>query len=149
MEHFEQRRCEAWPERNLPSGGRTGSVDGSDGVGSEVNGLEEVVEAVELVELVLSVLDCRDVRRKGIEGSRKVGKTEGVACGSEGFRRKDIEWAIDVNFRSEPTSSKDRDNRWGRASYALAYISLHRDVSGVLRNVKEVCLASNPVAVIW
>lgn len=95
MEHFEQCRCDEWPFKNLPSGGSTGPVDGSAGVGSVVKGLEdrEVVDArdrVDSTELVLSVLGWRDLRRKGIEGTRNVGKTEGTACGSEGLRRKDI-----------------------------------------------------------
>ncbi len=78
VEHFEQRKCDEWPLRNLPSGGSTGPVEGSEGVGSVVKGLEDK-EVVEVVESVLSVLDWRDLRRKGIDGSRKVGKTEGTA----------------------------------------------------------------------
>ena len=76
-----------WPERNLPSGGRTGSVEGWAGVGAvPVKGLEER-EVVDAVEAVLSVLSWRDLRRKGIEGRRKVGKTEGMAFESEARRK--------------------------------------------------------------
>ena len=92
MEHFEQCKCDECPFRNLPSGGSTGPVDGSAGVGSVEKGLvdKEVVDARERVELVLSVLEWRDLRRKGIDGTRNVGKTDGTACGSDGLRRKDI-----------------------------------------------------------
>ena len=52
-----------WPERNFPSGGTTGDVQGSAGVGSATaKGLEdemeilEVLDAVEAVESVLSLL---------------------------------------------------------------------------------------------
>ena len=78
VEHLEQRSWDVWPERSLPSGGRTGSVEGSDGVGSAVKGLEDV-DAVELDESVLPVLDVLDERRNGMDGRRKVGKTEGTA----------------------------------------------------------------------
>lgn len=48
------------------------------GVGHRMKGLEEVVvfDVFESMELLLSVLDCRDLRRKGTEGSRYVGNTE-------------------------------------------------------------------------
>jgi len=85
-----------WPLRNLPSGGSTGPVEKSAGVGSVVNGLEDR-EVVEVVESVLSVLDWRDLRRKGMDGMRKVGKTEGMEWGSEGLRRKDISYVGRVN----------------------------------------------------
>jgi hypothetical protein len=42
-----------------------------------MKGLEEVDE-VERFESVLPVLDWRDLRRKGMDGRRKVGKTEGI-----------------------------------------------------------------------
>jgi hypothetical protein len=41
----------------LPSGGKTGAVDGSAGAGSAMKGFDEDVMAVEPAELVLSVLD--------------------------------------------------------------------------------------------
>ncbi len=44
----------------------------------------------ERTEASESVLDCRDRRRKGMEGRRKVEKRVGAGCGSEGLRRKDI-----------------------------------------------------------
>lgn len=62
----------------MPSGGSTGSVEGSDGVGSAVKGFDAALFA-ELDESVLSVLDCREARRNGIEGRRNVGKMEGTA----------------------------------------------------------------------
>ena len=77
VEHFEHLKCDVWPLRNLPSGGRTGPVEGSAGVGAARKGFEDV-EDVDIFEMVLSVLDWRDLRRKGIEGRRKVGKTEGT-----------------------------------------------------------------------
>ena len=51
------------------------------GVKHRVNGLEEEaevdeVEAADWIDLSLSVLDWRDLRRKGTEGIRYVGKTE-------------------------------------------------------------------------
>ena len=49
-----------WPERNFPSGGTTGDVQGSAGVGSATaKGLEDgmdELDAVEAVESVLSLL---------------------------------------------------------------------------------------------
>ena len=42
-----------------------------------MKGLEEVDE-VEIFEAELPVLDWRDLRRKGMDGGRKVGKTEGT-----------------------------------------------------------------------
>ena len=77
MEHLEHRKCDLWPLTILPSGGRTGPGEGSAGVGAAMKGLEEVDE-VEIFESVLPVLDWRDLRRKGIDGRRKVGKTEGT-----------------------------------------------------------------------
>ena len=38
----------------------------------------EDVEIFESLLSVLSVLDWRDLRRKGMDGRRKVGKTEGT-----------------------------------------------------------------------
>jgi hypothetical protein len=77
VEHFEHRKWDVWPLRNLPSGGMTGPVEGSAGVGAARKGFEDVDE-VEIFESVLSVLDWRDLRRKGMDGRRKVGKTEGT-----------------------------------------------------------------------
>jgi hypothetical protein len=54
-----------------------------------MNGFEDV-DDVDAFESVLSVLGWRDLRRKGIDGRRKVGKTEGMAWESEGLRRRDI-----------------------------------------------------------
>jgi hypothetical protein len=42
-----------------------------------MKGFEDVGE-VEMFVSVLSVLDWRDLRRKGMDGRRKVGKTEGT-----------------------------------------------------------------------
>lgn len=70
-----------------------GPVEGSAGVGAATNGFEDV-EDVDAFESVLSVLDWRDLRRKGMDGRRKVGKTDGTAWGSEGLRRKDIVFAL-------------------------------------------------------
>lgn len=66
------------------------------GVKLRVNGFEDeddwadAAEAVESVESLLSVLDWRDLRRKGSEGRRYVGKTGKNAGGSEVLRRNDI-----------------------------------------------------------
>ncbi len=78
-----------WPERSFPSGDTTGLGSRSERV---VVGEVAVVEQ-ERTEASESVLDCRERRRKGMEGRRKVEKRVGVGCGSEGLRRKDI--AID------------------------------------------------------
>ena len=64
-----------------------------------MKGLEDV-EDVDRFESVLSVLDWRDLRRKGIDGRRKVGKTEGATWGSVGLRRKDIILAVNRLVRS-------------------------------------------------
>jgi hypothetical protein len=56
VEHLEHFKCDVWPLRNLPSGGRTGDVEGWAGVGAARKGFEEV-EDVEILELELSVLD--------------------------------------------------------------------------------------------
>jgi hypothetical protein len=74
-------------------------VEGSAGVGAAMKGFEDM-EDVEIFESVLSVLDWRDLRRKGMDGRRKVGKTEGTAWGSEGLRRKDIMFAANALARS-------------------------------------------------
>jgi hypothetical protein len=60
-----------------------------------MKGFEDVEDA-ELFESVLSVLDWRDLRRKGMDGRRKVGKTEGTVWGSEGLRKKDIGFAVNA-----------------------------------------------------
>ena len=89
MEHLEHLKCEVWPFRNLPSGGRTGPGEGSAQIGTTMYGFDDVEDG-DAFESVLSVLGWRDLRRKGIDGRRKVGKTEGTAWESEGLRRKDI-----------------------------------------------------------
>jgi hypothetical protein len=50
----------------------------------------ETADPTERPLSVLSVLDCRDLRRKGTEGSRNVGKTEEVVWLSGARRRKDM-----------------------------------------------------------
>lgn len=84
-----------WPLRNLPSGGRTGDVEGAvaELESARANGLEEedeTMEMVDMLEFVESVLEWRELRRNGIDGRRKVGNIDGWVCGSEGFRRRDI-----------------------------------------------------------
>ena len=61
------------------------------GVGDRVKGLEEMeldVDARELVDSVESVEDWRDLRRKGTDGRRYVGKMLGYAWGSLGLRKR-------------------------------------------------------------
>ena len=48
--------------------------------------LENVVDAL-VVLAVESFEACRDLRRKGREGARKVGKNAGLAWGSDGLRK--------------------------------------------------------------
>lgn len=68
------------------------------GVGQRENGFEarEDADIVEVVLLTLSVEDCRDLRRKGVEGRRKVGKTLGSAFGSVCLRKNDIFKGVDA-----------------------------------------------------
>lgn len=74
-------------------------MEGSAGVGAAMKGFEDV-EDVDAFESVLPVLHWRDLRRKGMEGRRKVGKTDGTAWGSEGLRRKDIDFLAQFLRRS-------------------------------------------------
>jgi hypothetical protein len=76
-----------------------GEVDGGAGVDEGGKGVDDVerevdVEVLERAEVVLVVLEVeseelwRDLRRKGREGERKVGKKEAdEGCGSEGRRK--------------------------------------------------------------
>ena len=68
--------------RNLSSGGMTieEAEEAGMGVGERVKGLEEMeldVDAREVVDSVESVEDWRDLRRKGTDGRRYVGKMLG------------------------------------------------------------------------
>jgi hypothetical protein len=99
--HLEQWRREEWPERRGDVGGRMGWADGGRVVvllekGEVVDWVMDIeveVEAVERREAVLVLLEveslelCRDLRRKGREGARKVGKNARFARGSDGRRK--------------------------------------------------------------
>lgn len=90
--HLAQCKREEWPLRNLSSGGMTieEAEEAGTGVGERVNGFEEMeldVDARELVDSIESVEDCRDLRRKGTDGRRYVGKMLGYAWGSLGLRK--------------------------------------------------------------
>jgi hypothetical protein len=93
-----------WPVRSWEVGAMMGAEDGGRVVVLLEKGLEDVdvdvaVVAVDVAErrekvlLSLLVLEveslelCRDLRRKGREGARKVGKNARLAWGSEARRK--------------------------------------------------------------
>jgi hypothetical protein len=76
--------------------------DAGMGVGERVKGLEDMVldvEAVEFVESVESVEPCRDLRRKGTDGMRYVGKMEETLWGSLGLRKRAMVAGLKVRWK--------------------------------------------------